>query len=169
MGKSTLCTKIKAEYSDIVIISKDEIFDEILARSEKTGPFDLTETHKQAMKTLSTLLQLVLRKPGVRIILDCFNSYPYERKEMLFVLKQMGADRVVCWQFTTPIEISLPWYLEREKSKFNGHVEVAHFAAMEHRGFFEKYWRNSQNIKSEGFDQVHKFDPRELTDLSLIM
>lgn len=107
--------------------------------------------------------------PSVRVIFDTWNMDPRERRDILYRLREMGAERVVVWYFITPAEFVERWFWlkpdvakssEMQTCHRRGVVFMADDAAT--RDYYYFHWLAAE-IDHEGFDAVVRINPVVMT------
>ena len=109
-GKSVFCQKVVLENQHLKMVSRDAILIELFGTpwldSYSGGHF---LAHEKMWKDVAEYLT----QDDIALILDCWNGYPEERQEMVKRLRNLGAERVVAWYFTTPLNVCIEWYLQK--------------------------------------------------------
>ena len=151
-GKSTYLNLVKQRHPEISFLSRDEVLIEIFG-STHLDPY--TGGHWYAAKVLEEKLQTILSADeDLILIYDCWNGYSSERKDLIWKLHNAGADKVICWQFVTPLEVCETWFYK--KPDVGGYSESAC------RRDYKMYHHLAQGIGEDGFDAVIEINPCQL-------
>lgn len=100
-GKSTFCEGIAAAYPDIIIVSRDAILLEMFG-SVWLSPH--TGEHYAGKEKMWKILSKHLTCDSATVILDCWNGSADERLAITNKLRELGANKIEAWRFTTPEE-----------------------------------------------------------------
>jgi adenylate kinase family enzyme len=148
-GKSTFVEKVASLRPGITVISRDAILIELF-NSTSLSPYG--GDHYYAMKILSERVSDFLSgNNGDELILDLWNGFPRERQAIIRMLKERGADRVVCWQFVLPVDLCVRWFFMKPDSE--GYCEPGI------RRDYDLYYKTASGIENDGFDGIHHIDP----------
>jgi len=151
-GKSTYIKELVSRHPEVSLISRDEIlirlFGSTSLESYGGGHFAAMEVlFKEVGKCLSS-------GEKADLVLDCWNGFPEDRKDMIGRLRNLGADRVVCWQFITTIDMCIKWFLQKG--------DVRGYSERGARHDYRLYHRLAKDIQEDGFDGVCLVDPCQL-------
>ena len=160
-GKSTYCSKIIKNNSEISLISRDEILIELFGQTELDSYGD---GHYYAYEIMWERVNKQLKSVGVngkdfQMILDCWNGFPEERQRIIRKLREAGADRVVIWVFTTPLETIIRWFDEKNRNKDEDREFERKINKSRSRHDYELFNELAANIKKDGFDEVVYINP----------
>lgn len=155
-GKSTFCREVVAHRPDVTLLQRDAILVEFFG-STMLSPYE--GGHAWAMHVLFERLERALVPENATVILDTWNGLAGERRELVRVLRNLGADEVIGWYFVTPEETVVRQFLERE-----GETALAAWGARA-----ESYCRrdftffHAQEVSTDqGFDEIIRIDPTQL-------
>ncbi|MEK7163027.1 MAG: AAA family ATPase [Patescibacteria group bacterium] len=155
-GKSTYCENILKRQSDLVIISRDKILVELFGETE-LSPYG--GGHYHAIDIMwERMNEYLFKDNSIKIILDCWNGFPEERKNIISRLKKAGADKVLALVFTTPLEKVIQWFDIKTRDKFNG-KEMNESRSRQDYALFNKL---AVNIEKEGFDKIVYINPLQI-------
>ncbi|HSX25104.1 MAG TPA: AAA family ATPase [Candidatus Andersenbacteria bacterium] len=114
-GKSTFCKRVITAHSDIILLSRDKLIDELFGGENGccdsysgAGAFvidKLLEMTRQALESGSS---------DTTILLDCWTPDERHRDWMLRQLRERGAERVIGLYFVTSLETTVRWFVKRE-------------------------------------------------------
>jgi len=161
-GKSTFCEKTIALIPSIVEVSRDKILIELFG-STSLSPYG--GGHYYAYEKMWEAVKKVLQAPKVTMILDVWNGDSEERKSIIKQLRKLGADRVVVWYFTTPVETVSEWFWRKPGIAKMGDTsprtdgKVGYYsedAPVNDHKLFHLY---AEDIDSDGFDEVIRVNP----------
>lgn len=149
-GKSMYVKEVKERYPEIIVISRDEI---LLSLFGETSLNPYEGGHMYVLDVLFKELKkhLSLNSPNQKILLDCWNGFSYERKEMIQRLRDFGAEQVFGLYFVTPIDICVKWFMSKPDSKGYDKDSI--------RRDYKLYHEQAKTIKEDGFDKVYKINP----------
>ena len=91
---------------------------------------------------------------NLNLIVDYWNGFSSERKDMINNFRNLGADNLFCWKFITPKDICLDWFMRKEDAKGYSIDGIAND--------YDLYHRKSMDIEEDGFDPVYYIDPLQL-------
>jgi predicted kinase len=148
-GKSTYSKKIVSQLPNTIFISRDEILIELFGKTS-LDPYE--GGHHYVMDILFGRLEKILQNvTGMHVILDCWNGFPQERRHIIQILNGMGAVRIICWVFVTPMDICIQWFMSKPGSKG--------FSESGQKRDYSLFYEEAKNIRSDGFDQVYYINP----------
>jgi predicted kinase len=148
-GKSTFCNEVAKKEPGFVLVSRDailiEMFGTVWLDSYTGGHFEAYERMwKEVEKHLATAGSLA-------VILDCWNGFARERRDIARRLRYLGAERVVGLYFTTPEDTCVTWRTAKEAGK----TGLDKDAYMRDYRLFHSQPINIQ----QGFDSIVNIDP----------
>jgi predicted kinase len=111
-GKTTHCKKIVAEYPDIQHMSLDDTMTRVFGY-----PWPDTDTGAWSVAydvMMDDIKSAILANPSAIILADMWNGSCIDREKLIEKFLKMGADRVVIWYLTTPVDTARHWFLARE-------------------------------------------------------
>jgi predicted kinase len=150
-GKSTYLNLVKQRHPEILFLSRDEILIELFGATS-LDPY--TGGHWYAAKILEERLQQNLSATDFVLIYDCWNGYSSERKGLIRKFYEAGVDKVICWQFVTPLEVCESWFYKKP--------DVGGYSKDACRRDYKMYYHLAQNIDEDGFDAVIQINPCQL-------
>jgi hypothetical protein len=153
-GKSVYSRMVCDQNSEIKLASRDDLLMRLYGKTSfcpyTENPWGVIDILYKDIKRFFRLGRREKRKNSV-VIFDCWNGWTSDRDEILSRLRTLGAHRVICWKFVTPIDFCEVWYKEREgDSWYSG----------------RNYWlyhNSSKNIDKDGFDAVYEINPTQLS------
>lgn len=106
--------------------------------------------------------KLVSMGSGETLIIDCWNGYGHERRYLIKKLRDLGAERVVCWYFVTPSHLCGKWFCKKPEmvDKDSSYREFMEGSMRRDHAF---YHSQARNISEDGFDWIREIDPQQLT------
>lgn len=152
-GKSTYSKKVKEDYLEVKYLSRDEIFIEAFGKTS----FDrYTGDHLIARQIFEDKIKDALSEDDdFKIIIDCWNGFSSERKSLIKLFRELGADTIICWQFIVTTETCLKWFFKKDDSV--GYSESG--IRSDHR----LYYKTATDIEDDGFDAVYRINPLQLS------
>lgn len=169
-GKSTLSTLVMRKYPNVKILSIDVIH--VIVAKEYNLDKTIYAQNQEIMSRSEALILAMARKllseDGAQIIFDSFAVFPESRKTIIRFMREYGADKVICWQLTTPIKISRSLYRVRQEIDKQAEEEQERLLR-EYDRDYAWYYEHAQAIATEGFDAIYKVDIGEAISLSEIM
>lgn len=115
-----------------------------------------------------------LKKKDIKIILDCWNGFARERREITAKLRELKTDRIEAWYFVTPEKTCIEWLLAKgtielsvKPDKNFGLTEAfqqMHIESLRHD--YQLYHRQSVN-RRQGFDAIRKINPLKISPISI--
>lgn len=151
-GKTAFVDHVITRHPEAHIVSRDDILVELFG---KTSLCTYSGGHHIAIQTMTERLETLLGvEKDVKILLDCWNGFSRERRRLIKVLRDLGADRVYCWHFTLPLETCIRWFMSKKDS--NGYSESGI------KWDYNLFYNESSSIETDGFDVVIRIDPRQL-------
>ncbi len=158
-GKSMFCEKALELDPELVLISRDKILIELFGT---TGLSPYTNDHVIGWKKMEKVVQSILKRIKVQIILDCWNGFPEERRNLTEFLRTCGAEKITAWYFVTSEEICTKQRLTRDKEEGpNGLANRDWYDAV----YCGAYKRDHALFHSmpvdvdQGFDEIIRIDP----------
>jgi hypothetical protein len=113
-GKTTFCKEILKHYPDVILVERDAILIELYGKTH-LDPY-IGGHHYCGQVMWERIAQILLEKDEVTLILDTWLGWPESRNRAGERLRQMGAEQVDLWYFTTPEEVCIKQYDARERS-----------------------------------------------------
>ncbi len=161
-GKSTFCEKALALDPSFVEVSRDKILLKVF-NGTYLDPYG--GGHFFASEKMWAEVTKHLFSPDLKMILDTWNGDRHDRWLIARKLRDLGADRVVAWYFTTPVETVEEWFWQKP-----GIAKSSEMLARQGQGlvFFsedaprrdhEMFHRLAAEIDTEGFDEVVRINP----------
>lgn len=151
-GKTEFVKKIASFHPEVEVISRDGILIELFS-STSLNPYE--GGHYVAKDILWKKVEEFLSSSKKReLILDCWNGFSNERQVIIWKLRELGADRVVCWQFMVPIDLCVQWFFTKPDSK--GYSEIGI------RRDYNLYYEMAKDIEEDGFDEIYHINPCQL-------
>lgn len=157
-GKSTFCEKVAVSDPDLVVISRDAILTELFG----TAFLDAyTGGHFHAEEVMWRRVRNEIKTSSKsRMILDCWNGFPSERRKIVTHLWNCGVKRIVAWYFVTPIEAVSEWFWKKP-----GVARMSQMRELHGQGFtffgedaparnYTLYHESASGIDSEPFNEV---------------
>lgn len=115
-GKTTYAEKMLVRDSHLTLMRMDDVLMELF-KTTLIHPY-MDSEYFYAMDTLiKKVKDNILNNAEAHIILDCWNMYSGERKTLIERLKGAGADHVICWLFTPPMDTCVTWRLSKPDLK----------------------------------------------------
>lgn len=149
-GKSIFVEEIIKRFKEVCLVSRDKISIELFGSTSFDpycgGGYEVIEELFYRIKKL-----IRLSNKRADIIVDCWNGFPSERVAITRRLREVGVDRVICWQFIVPEDTCVKWFFQKNDSK--GYSESGI------RSDYALYYKTAKDIEKEGFDQVYRIDP----------
>jgi len=157
-GKTTYSKKLIRLNSELQLVSRDEILEELYGTAW-LSPY--TGQHEFGQEVMWQRINEQLQKTEAFIILDTWSGSDQERKEITDRLRQLGADRIIGYRFTTPEQVALRWYIQREsRGKDFKHVRqlTAPYRAEAYHHDYQLF--HSYGVtKDQGFDVILNVNP----------
>lgn len=165
-GKSTYGAKLQKEYpGQLQAVSRDEIMIRKFGRVHTDGYCG--ELHYAYHLMHRLLRHKLAAESGVAILLDCWMGTSRERKEILRILRQHGANKVTALYFVTPLELVEQWFWEKPGiAKFGDHSKshsagTAFFPEDAPLHDYHLFHKHAADINADGFDHVIRVHPLE--------
>lgn len=160
-GKSTYCCKMLKNNPEICLVSRDSILIELFGQTE-LNPYE--DGHHLTYKIMWERVGKELagaNGENFQMILDCWNGYPKERQGIIRKLRDVGADRVVAWVFTTPLETVIRWFDKANRKKGSNRKRKLERETNEHRSRhdYELFNELAADIEKDGFDEIVYINP----------
>lgn len=151
-GKSTYVKSLALQHPEVVVVSRDEI---LLSLFGDTSIYHRAG-HDYALGMMFKELREYLspEHPTSTIILDCWNWFSDERKDIIGTVRSFGADKVICFLFMVPAELCVQWF--RQKPDIDTVSEDR--IRLDHR----LYYNDTHDIDRDGFDEVFFIQPAQL-------
>lgn len=111
-GKSTFCEQIVMERPSVKLISRDQIFKEVLGKVY-LNPY--TDNCRPATTELWRRVEEALRGEDITLILDYMNVSDLDRNCLSDRLRTLNADSVEAWVFTTPESVCWERLIRRDE------------------------------------------------------
>ncbi len=89
------------------------------------------------------------------IILDFWNRTSAGRINTIHTLRETGFDKVICWYFTTPLEICNTWIQRKNDSEY--------ISASFYKSDYLKFHQCAASVFTDGFDEVITIDSSEVS------
>lgn len=163
-GKSTFCERVLEYDSEVVLISRDEVIDELFGLGFLCPKGGTRYAIDVMVQRVSELFE---SRGTVRLILDAWNGTSEERRHILKLLRRLGADKVYAWYFVTPIDLVARWFWLKpgivrfsERSGSDDCVAYDDDAPYNDNIVFHS---SAGNIDLDGFDSVVRIDPQITT------
>ena len=137
-GKTTFCKKVKSLHPEVILLCRDDYFDEHFGRHT----FDpLTGDIESAIESFwGYATKMILNSPVDSVFLiDFWTIYEFSRKKIIARLYDAGISEVRCWFFNTPLETNICWFIERETNVPNS-KEFYEFCVR------RDYWSFRENV-----------------------
>ena len=152
-GKTTLVKAIKKDNPSIPVVSRDEIRLKLFG-SIGLNPY--TNDSEVAFLAMSKALKSSLSReePSELVILDCWNGFSGERKQIIKTARECGADRVHCLQFFVPLDVCLKWFTQKT---YTGGLSESSV-----RWDYGLYYKTAEDIEKDGFDSIIPINPCQL-------
>jgi hypothetical protein len=115
-GKTFYCKEVARRHPSVKLISRDEILIKMFGRTS-LSPYE--GGHEAAYGAMmSQVAKLGKDHQGnLLLILDCWNGYPAERRDIISKLRRIGFESIEAWYFITNVELCIKAYIERSKSE----------------------------------------------------
>jgi predicted kinase len=162
-GKSTFCEQTVSFDPNIILLSRDKIMVELFGSTD-INPY--IDGHLTANEVLwDQIRSLLVRTPVPRIILDTWNGSSPERRHIIRRLKDLGAQKVIAWYFTTPAELVEEWFWKKPgiakisemKNRLGqGLTFYSDDAPLRDHELFHDF---ASDISNDGFDEIIKINP----------
>ncbi len=162
-GKSTYCNKYIETYPEWTLVSRDNILIKLFG---KTSLDSYSGGHYIALDEMWEVLKSKLKKPNAKIILDCWNGFPRERRHINRELRELDAKKIEAWQFVTPIETVIERMIEREHADEKNKWRLA--SIKENYTHDYRLYHSFRIDLEQGFDFVRQIDPTQLTLFGII-
>lgn len=162
-GKSTFVEKLQEEYPSLLVFNRDKFFnqefgDAWLNPYEFPG-FVRMEIVKQEIKNI-----LQLNGENIKLIVDCWNGFPNERRYISYMLRELGFETINCLYFITPLIVCLKWIKEKPSCSAYSEQNII--------SDYSLYHREAEDILNPDFDDpwfdrgifdfVYKINPAQL-------
>ena len=149
-GKSTYVKEEQVRYPDIITFSRDEVLISLFGKTS-LNPYE--GGHEYASKILFQKVQecLSLDAQKQTIILDYWNGFSSQREAIIKRLRDLGADKVFCLQFITPLETCIEWFKQKPDSDSHSEGSIRHD--------YRLYHEQARTIQEDGFDAVIQINP----------
>lgn len=155
-GKSRYVDTLKKSQPEITVISRDKIFLEKFGRSSfdrDTGEFEIAW---QIFREKTKLIISTASKDS-KIVLDCWNGRSRERQNVIKMLREWGADMVVCLYFITSYDTCLHWFMKKSDK------ERAGLGKDSVDRDYKLYHHYAHDIDEDGFDIIRRINPCQLS------
>lgn len=151
-GKSTYVKSLALRHPEVVVVSRDDI---LLSLFGDTSIYHRAE-HDYALGVMFKELREYLspEHPASTIILDCWNWFSDERKDIVETARSFGADKVTCFLFVVPVELCVEWFRQKPDVEEVSEGKVR----LDHR----LYYMDTHNIHTDGFDEVFSINSAQL-------
>lgn len=155
-GKSEYVKSLAEYIPNVIVVSRDEI---LISLFGKTSLNPYHEEHEHAFSHMFGILKEYLSEyhPAEIIILDCWNGYSSERKELIKKLKDRGANKVSCIFFNISEDLCVEWYKQKPDTRTDS-LYYEHFASRD----YEHYYHHAKNIDEDGFDEIITINSNQL-------
>lgn len=151
-GKTTYIQKVKRRHPEISIVSRDKLALKLLGRTA----FDpYTFEREYIAEKLWEELETKLKKHQF-LILDLWNGYSEERKDIIKKLREKGVETIICWYFITPLDIVMQQGINKPLRERGGITPDSL------RSNFLFFHKQAQSLKEDGFDKIISIDPHQL-------
>ncbi len=158
-GKTTYCHMIKAQYSEVEIISRDTYLTSLYGTTILPEATSADRMHKINLLMIDRLKEII--KTSDKVILDYWNNSSAGRKTTIKTLRDIGFDKVLCWYFTTPLKVCDVWVQKK--------VDTDYTYAKQYQSSYELFHRGAENISEDGFDEIVSIDPSCLSVHDVIL
>lgn len=163
-GKSQYAKRLLVNQQDLVLVSRDEILVRFFGSAD-SSPYGGQQWY--ALEVMHRFLRYILRKrQQVKIVLDCWTENSEGRSDLIHVLRECGATKVVALYFVTPRKIVESWFWQKpgikklsELREHNGENFVFFSEDAPSRDY-RTFHKLARSIDSDGFDEVIRIDPR---------
>jgi hypothetical protein len=149
---------VKALSPELKLVIRDEVLVELFGTTS-LSPYEGGHFYAQEV-VFKAIEKLLFSSEEIEIILDYWNGFSHERVAMIERLKELGADRVFCWQFQIPVELCVKWFMSKPDSKSYSESGIRRDHAL--------YYETAESIESDGFDKVLRVDPLQPVNLESI-
>ncbi|MES2224426.1 MAG: AAA family ATPase [Patescibacteria group bacterium] len=149
-GKTTYVNNFALQYPGTEIVSRDDILISLYGSTTTVRTF--MEDQKTGDTAMDALREAIKRSDMT--ILDFWNRTGLGRKNTVKALRETGFDKVVCWYFTTPLEICTEWIQRKSDSEYIS----AWFYEFDYRSFHER----AASVFTDGFDEVITINSSEV-------
>lgn len=160
-GKSTYCERVIQTHPDIQLLSRDKLLKQLFG-SVWLDPY--AGGHYYAMEQLWKHVRTTLERATdhTTLILDCWNGSLRERSLIVAKLHEAGADKVIAWYFTTPLEQCVHWFVDREcEDEEEEWKRQSRERSCRHN--FHLFHMLASDVKQGiGFDHVRQINPTQL-------
>ena len=151
-GKSTFVDAYASRSLDVRVLSRDKLLVDLF---ETTTLDRYSGGHYLASKLfLEQVEQALHASEDAKLIVDYWNGFSHDRRSLIREYTHLGAQKIVCWKFMTPKEVCVDWFMKKEDS--------AGYTTRMVKNDYDLYHQESQNILSDGFDQIHYINPLQL-------
>lgn len=152
-GKSTFCDMVQKNHPEVAFFSRDKL---LISLFGKTSLDCYSGGHQYALDVLFENIKKSLSAEGdQKMLLDCWNGYPSDRRHIIRRLKEAGADRIICWRFITPLETCIRWS-STKGDKQDWYSEDSC------KNDFQIYHKYNFDLSEEGFDSVYNINPSQI-------
>lgn len=152
IGKTTYTELVKSLHPDVELLSRDKLLVELFGKTS-LSPYDGSRYYAHVV--LRERLRELLQKDNNKIIFDCWNGSSRERNYLAGMLRTLGADKVICWQFVVELDTCIKWFLKK--------TDVAGYSEYSCRSDYKLYYQSAIDIEEDGFDAVYRINPNQLT------
>lgn len=161
-GKTTFCEKILTLEPTVVEVSRDKILIDLFGTTTLDS---YSGGHHYAYEKMWEAVEKALVPEGVSLILDVWNGCREERQRIIRRLRELGADHVVAWYFTTPLETVETWFWRKpgvvkwSEIKTRAGEDVSFYDENAPRHDHNMFHKFAVDIDSDGFDEVIRINP----------
>jgi len=165
-GKSEYCQRLLNRQKDFFFISRDEILMRMFG-SVHTSPYEGgSASAEQSMRM--QIMTALAGEESVKILLDAWTGFRYERERIIANCREWGAHEVVALFFVTPVKYVNEWFWKKPGIARIGEMgkprndRVVYFSDDSPRRDYELFHRNAALIREEGFNRVVLVNPLQL-------
>lgn len=161
-GKSKFCEAALELDPSIIEVSRDKILIELFG-STSLDPY--TGGHFYGYKKLWEAVEKWLATKDVKMILDVWNEDQSDRRSIIKKLRDFGADRVIAWYFTTPVEAVEEWFWKKPGIAKMGEMHtkqgegLSFYSEDAPRQDHEMFHQLAADVESDGFDEIVRINP----------
>jgi predicted kinase len=149
-GKTTYVNSIRKENPEVIVISRDEILLELygtiyLKRYWEKG------SHIFVWNRIREILESLSEKSSYKVILDYWNKTFEDREQIINKLRDLGAERIICWKFVVSLDACLSLFSQKD--------DICGSEKYFSKKNFYDFYRDMEEINNNGFDFVETIDP----------
>jgi len=155
------------EYPSVVLVSRDKILIELFGDAY----LEYGEGHIIGRQRMWEVIAEHLHGGCTKLILDCWNDNPIQRRDMADYLRKLGVEVVEAWYFITPLDVCRQWFLgdfvPRKMGNIEGQKIMRKMKELSYNRCYENYHAEPVELE-QGFDVIHRINPLESPPLGIL-